>query len=224
MSDDSLFREVDEEVRREQLEKLWRRYGNVVVAVSIGVIVAVGGVKGWQYWQRTQAEKAGSAYFEASNALGSGKVAEANAKFAKLAAGGHAGFATLARFHSAGALAEAGKNDEAVKAFDSLAGDDGLDQPLRNLARVRAAWLLVDTASAKQLRSRLAGLDVTGSPWRISALEIIALAAYREGDHLTADKLFNQILADGNAPAGARQRATVMTALLQPILAAKASR
>ena len=66
MSDESLFREVDEEVRKEQIAKIWKRYGNVFVGLSIGIVVAVAGLKGWQYWQRVQAEKAGSAYFAAA--------------------------------------------------------------------------------------------------------------------------------------------------------------
>lgn len=66
MSDDSLFREVDEEVRQERFKKLWAQYGNLIVAVCLIVVVGVAGFKGWQYWQVKQAEEAGDAFFDAA--------------------------------------------------------------------------------------------------------------------------------------------------------------
>jgi hypothetical protein len=65
LSDDSLFREVDEEFRRDQALKLWKRYGNYVVAVALAVIIGVAGFKGWEYWQTWRAETAGAAYHQA---------------------------------------------------------------------------------------------------------------------------------------------------------------
>ncbi len=218
MSDESLFREVDEEVRRDQMEKLWKRYGNYIVAASVGVILAVSGVKGWQYWQVQQAEKAGQAYYDAQKLLAEGKSSEADASFGKIASSGHAGAAVLARFQQAGALAADGKKQEAVKAFDAISADSKIDTPLRDLARVRAAYLLADSAGRGDLEKRLAGLDVPGSAWRATANEIIALAAYREADYKEADKRLAQILSDPNSPAQARQRAQIFASFLQPLL------
>ena len=58
MSEESLFREVDEEVRQDQLKKIWTRYGNLIVGVCVALIAVVAGIKGWQYWQVRQAETA----------------------------------------------------------------------------------------------------------------------------------------------------------------------
>ena len=62
MSEESLFREVDEEVRQDQLKKIWDRYGNIIIAVCVAVIALVAGVKGWQYWQTKRAEAGAEAY------------------------------------------------------------------------------------------------------------------------------------------------------------------
>ncbi len=65
LSDESLFREVDEEVRRQKLQDLWNRWGNVFIAISVAVILLVAGYKGWQYWEQRQAEQAARDYFAA---------------------------------------------------------------------------------------------------------------------------------------------------------------
>jgi hypothetical protein len=223
VSDESLFREVDEEVRREQMEKLWKRYGTLIMAVAFGIIAGVAGYKGWQYYSLKQAEDAGAAFLGAVEQAEKAGPAENIAMFDGIAKGSHGGFALLARFQVAGNLAAEGKTDEAVKAFDALAADSSADQAMRDMARMRAGYLLVDELSSSELRSRLAGLDVDGSPWRASAREVIALALYREGNYLEADKLVSQILIDPETPSGVRQRAQVIASLLRPLLGEKAS-
>ncbi len=219
MSDESLFREVDEEVRREQIAKIWKRYGNVFVGLSIGIVVAVAGIKGWQYWERTQAERAGSAYFAAAALQEDKKTSDALTAFEALAKGSHGGYATLARFRVADTLAGEGKRDEAVKAYDALAADSTLDQSMRDVARVRAAYLLADTASATELSQRLSGLDAAGNPWRNVVNEIIALASYRAGDYGDADRRMNEIMTSPDLAPAARQRAQIFLQVLQPHIA-----
>lgn len=221
MSEDSLFREVDEEVRRDQFAKLWQRYGSYVVAVSLLVILAVAGIKGWQYWQTRQAEAGGAAYQQALNQLEQGKAAEAQLSFAEIASGSHKGYATLARLQLAAALAERGETAEAVAAYDKVADDGSVDQELRDLARVRAGYLLAGTANAEELEVRLRPLDRPNSPWTNAVREIRAIAAYRAGDFGLADRLMNEILVDPQAPQGMRQRAQIMVQLLQPVLPGK---
>ncbi len=221
LSDESLFREVDEEVRREEFEKLWKRYGNYVVAACFGVVLGVAGIKGWQYWQKTASEKAGAEYVQAMQLANDGKSGEAATAYAKLVNGSHGGYALLSRLQQAGLLAEQGRRDDAVKLYDEIAGDMSADGTLRDLARVRAAYLLSGQASADDLKSRLAGLDVAGSAWRASAHEIIALAHYRAGNLTEADQLVKQLLADPQTPSGLRQRARLFAAILKPQLDAK---
>ncbi|MGI9463370.1 MAG: tetratricopeptide repeat protein [Aestuariivirgaceae bacterium] len=223
MSDESLFREVDDEVRRDEMEKLWKRYGNLVIAACVGVILGVAGIKGWQYWQKQASETAGAAYVEATKLATEGKAEAAAGEYAKLASGSHAGYAQLARLQQAGLLVEKGQTDDAVKMYDEIAADTSVDGALRDLSKMRAAYLLADTASVDDLKKRLAGLDVEGSAWRASSQEIIALAEFRAGNLDEADKLVKGLIADPNTPAGLRQRAQLFAAILKPQLDAKAA-
>jgi hypothetical protein len=217
VSDESLFREVDEEVRREQAKKLWDRYGTYLVAVSLAVIVGVAGWKGWQYWQLSRSHAAAKVYFN----QGADAAGPRDSDLQELARSGPAGYALLARFSLAGELAKTGKRDEAVKAYEAIAADRSVPQAFREAATIRAAYLLADTASSADLKARLADLDKPESVWRLPIKEIYALAAWREGRYQDAYRLVGEIAADPAAPQGMRQRAQIMAAVLQPLLKAK---
>jgi hypothetical protein len=221
LSDESLFREVDEEVRRQKLQDLWSRWGNIFIAISVAVIIGVAGFKGWQYWQARQAEEAARSYFAALTLAEAGKPDEAAKRFAEVAAGGHRGYALLARLHLAAQHAAAGRRDDAVKIYDEVAASQSADPSLRAAARLRAALLLVDTAPREDIVRRVGDLNAPDNVWRNEAREILALAAYRAKDFTEADKLMNNIVLDQEAPQNLRQRAQIMISLLAPQLDAK---
>lgn len=216
MSDESLFREVDEEVRQEQFKKLWARFGSLVIGVCLLVIAGVGGFQGWHYWQNKQAQAAGDSFFSAAGLAADGKADEALQQFAAVS---HPGFAGLAQLREAALLAAQGKPADAVKIYDAVAADAAADVTLRDLARVRAAAALADTASFADIEARLKPFDAEGNPWRHVAREIMAAAQWRLKDYAGADAKVQSILGDPETPAGLRQRAQMMAQLLQPLVA-----
>lgn len=220
MSDESLFREVDEEVRREEIENIWKKYGSWIMALCLGIILAVGGLKAWQYWQKQQAEAGGVAYFNAVKLAKDGKKQEAEQAFKALAAQ-YPGYAIFGEFQRAAALAKSGKSTGAVAVYDAIAGNKNVQPILQNLAKIKAAYLLADTASVKDLQSRVAEFDMPTSPWRSSAREVVAVAAYRAGDYALADRKLNEILADLQATRGAKQRARIFLSVLKSKLDGK---
>jgi hypothetical protein len=218
LSDESLFREVDEEVRQEQFKKLWKRYGNVVIAGCVIVVAAVAGYKGYQYWQLRQSETAGEAFFSAVKTAGKNDTAAAIGEFKAIT---HAGYGVLARLRQAALLASEDKASEAVAIYDAVAADGSNDASLRDLARIRAALALADTATPSALETRVKDFDAPGNVWRHTAREIMASAQWRAGDYAATDTLVKAILADPEVPAGVRQRAQMLADLLVPLLAQK---
>ena len=218
MSDESLFREVDEEVRQEQFQKLWARYGNLIMAACFAVVAGVAGFKGWQYWQVKQAEAAGETFFAAARLAGTGKADEAAKQYESIS---HAGYGVLAKLREANVLGAKGKTGDAVKIYDAIAADGSADAALRDLARIRAALALANTALPADLAGRLKGFDAAGNPWRHVAREAMAAALWRTKDYAGASKQVQAILGDGEAPAGLMQRAKVLSELLTPLLAKK---
>jgi hypothetical protein len=215
VSDDSLYREVDEEVRQEEYKKLWDRYGNYIIGLCVAIIAAVAGVKGYQHYQARQSEEASVVYLQGVKLAGEGKTEDA---LKALAAIKHPGYAQLARLQEAGVQAAAGKTKEAVAAYDAITADNSADPLLRDVAAIRAGYLLVDTAKPDELLGRIGKFDKDGENWRNQAREIFGLAGYRTGDFQMADRYFNAIFADTEAPADMKSRAQIMIQLVQPRL------
>jgi len=208
-----IFQEVDEEVRREQLQKLWQRYGNLIIAGCILIVAAVGAWRGYEWWQAKKAGESGAAFENAVTLAEAGKHQEAEAAFAKLAVDGSAGYRTLARLREAAELARTDRNT-AVKAFDDIAADKNAGQIIQDLAAVRAGFLLVDTAPYSEMRERLEPLTAADRTFRHSARELLALSAWKSGDMTAARQWADMIITDPQSPDGTRSRAEVLSELI----------
>lgn len=211
MSD--IFQEVDEEIRREQLNKLWQRYGHYLVGLCILIVAGVGAWRGYQWWEAKKAGEAGAAFEQAATLAETGKHQEAEAAFAKLATDGTAGYRVLARLREAGELAPTDPK-AAVAAYDAIAADTSADRLTRDLAAVRAGYLLVDTAPYAELRERLEPLTTADRPFRHSAREILALSAWKSGDMAAARQWTDLIMSDPQSPPQTRSRAQVLSELI----------
>lgn len=210
-----IFNEVDEELRREQLKKLWDRYSFLIIGVAVLIVAAVGGWRGYQYLQAKQAAEAGSAFEAAVTLSEQNKHAEAEAAFAKIAAEGAKGYRGLARLRAA---AEAVTRDpqEAAKLYDAIAADSTMSVSDQDLARVRAAGLLMETAPFEAMRQRLEPAAGVDRVYRHTARELLSVAAFRANDAVAARQWLDMMGNDPLTPASMRSRAEALQALLPP--------
>jgi len=211
-----IFREIDEELRQERYEKLWKSYGKYVLAAIVTAILVFGGIRGWDHY-RTKLRQSDSVRFQAAAAFDmAGKNTEAAAIFASLAEKGTDGYRTLARFRQAALRSETGDVAGAVSIYNGLAGDTGLSTTLREAATVFAVMHGIDQpgADTAALKSRLAPLIRENGPWRHSARELTGLLELQRGDVAAARKSFAAVVDDAAAPAGMRTRATQVLAVI----------
>jgi hypothetical protein len=211
-----LFDEVDEEVRREQLKKLWDQYSIYIVAGALLIIAAVGGWRGYQYLEAQKAAEAGAAFDKAVELSEQNKHAEAEAAFTALAAKAPSGYRMLARLRAA---AEVASRDPqaAAKLYDDISADRSVGAPEQDLARVRAARLLLETAGYPSMLQRLEAATAPGATFRHTARELLALSAWRANDTAAARKWLDLIANDGETPASMRSRAEALQGLLPPV-------
>jgi hypothetical protein len=207
-----IFQEVDDEIRREQLKKLWERYGALFIAACVLLVVAVGGWRVYEWWEAKRAAEAGTA-FQAAVALSSeGKSKEAEEAFGKLSISATANYRMLAKFREA---AEVARRDPkaAVAIYDQLAADSSLGRDLQDLAALRAATILVDSAPYSEIVQRLERLIAPDRTFRHSARSTLALAAWRAKDAAAMRKWSDMILADPETPSGTRGQIQMLLAL-----------
>jgi hypothetical protein len=211
-----LFDEVDEEVRREQLKKLWDRYSIYIIAAALLIIAAVAGWRGYEYLEAQKAAAAGAAFDSALELAEQNKHAEAQAAFDKLATTAPAGYRMLARLRAAGEVA-ASDPQAGAKLYDELAADRSIGAEQQDLARIRAAGLLLDSDSYPNMLQRLEAATKPDATFRHTARELLALSAWRANDITSARQWLDMIASDGETPAAMRSRAEALQALLPPV-------
>lgn len=208
-----IFQEVDEEVRREQLQKLWERYQNYVIAAAVLIVLGVGGWRSYDWWQTKKAAEAGTAFENAITLSEQGKHPEAEAAFAKLAADSTASYRALAQVRAAAELAQTDAKG-AIAAYDKIAADTSIPPVLRDLASLRGGALMIDNGSFADARQRLEPLTASDRTFRHTARELAAVAAWRAGDATAARRWIEMMNADPETPPDARGRAQMLDALM----------
>jgi hypothetical protein len=212
-----IFQEIDEDVRRDRLQHLWKRYGNYVVGAALLFVLATAAVVGWREYRERQNQAQAQRFIAAMDQATRGEDAAAKEAFAKLAADAGAGYATLARLQEAALLAKGGDAAGAAGAasiYERIAADSRVDQVFRDLAVVMIVQDTIATGEPAKLTQLLAPLLNDKNPWRHSATELSALLAQRAGDQAKAKELYTKLADDLGAPQNMRARATEMLAII----------
>jgi hypothetical protein len=207
-----IFDEIDEEVRREQFKKLWERYGNLIIFLAVLFVLGVAAWRGYDYWRNKQAEQFGSQFTAAAELAEKDKHAEAEKAFAEIAHKGTSGYRVLARLREAAEI-ETRDPKAAVAAYDDIAKDSAAGQPLQDYAALRAGMLQVDKAPLAEVDQRLSPLASGAGPFRHSAREMLAVAAWKAGDLVAMRKWVKMVHDDPDTPPSLRQRVDILTAL-----------
>ncbi len=207
-----IFREVEEEVRRERYQQLWKKYGDYVIAGAALLVICAAAFQLWRVYEQRQKAGASEAYVAAQQLLDQGRSSEAAAAFSKIEETAPAGYAQLALLQKANALYASGDVPEAVDIYKQIAAKD--DVLLAPMARLRAAWATVETAPRADIKALIEPLADESSPWHPMAREILAYADYHAGNAAKALKEYQNVAKDSNSPAEVRRRASVMATFI----------
>jgi hypothetical protein len=209
-----IFREVDDDLKRDRLLALWKRYGNYIIGVAVLIVLATAATVFWRDYQKSQREAEGERFMVARDLAEGERTSEAIAAFAALARDAGAGYATLSGLEEAALRAQSGDDAGALVIYERMAGDSSLDAPYRDLAALLLALHSFDSADPQTLATRLAPLRAADNPWRYTAGELSALLAASGGDEAEAREILTALTSDPNAPPGLRARAAEHLAVL----------
>ena len=208
-----IFREIDEELRRDNLLKLWSRYGRHIIGVAVFALVVAGGIVGWREHQLSERRAQSVRYASALHLARDGKETDALKVFGTIAHEG-SGYAVLAAFEQAALLAKSGDQEAAAAAYDRIAATGQLDPSFRGLAMLLSVLQRMPEADPQTTIERLAPLTASGNAWRPSAIELTALAKLKAGDKSAALGLFKSLADDASTPQSLRARAAEMAVAL----------
>lgn len=214
VNNETFYREVDEELRRDQLSGMWKRYGWAIAAGVVLLLAIIGGVIWWQNHKQARAGEQGEALTAVFQDIQAGKTKEVGPRLDALAKEGTPGYRAAALLTKADLAIQSGNDAAAVAAFREVAGNDEFAEPFRNLALIRQTTIEFDTLPPAQVIQRMQPLAQAGSPWFGSAGELVGLAYLKQQQPDRAARIFAAMARDMALPPSMRSRAVQMAGAL----------
>jgi hypothetical protein len=208
--DDSFFREVNEELRSDQMRIVWKRFGRILIGVAVLIVLGTAGYRGYEYWETHNSSQSGDRFTAALQLASQNKPDEALAALSAIEKDGTGAYPVLAKLRAASVQADKGDTAAAISALTEIGNDGSAPSAIRDLAKLRAAWLLIDTGTYEQVAAQAEGMVAQGQMLANSAREALGLAAYKAGNMPQAKQWFKQIADDGTAPRNVSNRAQIM--------------
>jgi hypothetical protein len=199
---DSFIREVEDEVRRDRMFRLWKKYGPYAVAGVVGAVAVSAGLTWMKHREVERAREAGGAFLAAEI----GSVADQEA----LAATVKGPVAAIARLRLAAAKAQAGETEAAAEIYRAVAGEPGLDRAYADLARLQAVRVSAAAMDSAEAVAELDRLTAEDAPYRLLALELRAAIRLNAGETEAAHTDLAAIIGDPAATRELQERASVM--------------
>ena len=214
VDNETFYREVDEELRRDQLKTYWERFGKLVIAGILLVLALIGGFIWWQNQKQVKAGERSETLVAAFDDVAAGRRSAALPKLNGLVESGSDGHRAAALLTKADVAIESKDLKGAAAIYRQVADDSGLAQPYRDLALVRMTAVELDTLPPQAVVDRLKGLAVAGNPWFGSAGEMVALSYLKLNKPQQAAGIFAAIAKDKTLPDTLRSRAGQMAGAL----------
>ncbi|HEV7346259.1 MAG TPA: tetratricopeptide repeat protein [Devosia sp.] len=205
MSEQNIFREVDEELRSDRMRALWRRFAPYVIGAAVGVVLVVAVNEGWSWYVANNAAESSEELYAAFDLIEGGDLAAAQAQLDAVIVEGSGRYPVLAQFRKAGVLARAGDTAEAVALYDALANTEP-NPHLRELALVLGGTLMVDAGNLADVEARVGSIANDESPLRNAAREALGLAHYKAGNLAAAQASFEAVVNDPLTQSTTRNR------------------
>jgi len=213
-NDDSFIREVNEELRSDQMKGAVRRFGRYIIAIAVLIVLGTIGKVAYEYWDNNASSGAGDQFLAAMKLADENKTDEALAALDKLEKEGHGAYPVLARMRAATVQSQKGDNAGAIASFQAIAKDKSVPAAVQDAAKMRAGWLLIENGTYEQVSAAVEEMAVPGNAFRHSAREALGLAAYKTGNMAQARQWFQSIVDDVDSPRNVANRAHMMLDLI----------
>ena len=205
-----ILREVAEEMKEEQLKKLWKKIGPYVLGLIVAALLVTAGVEFYKGYQSRRSLAEAEQLQEALSLIETDDAASGAEILKTLSETSTRGYRYLAAFHYADYLTEQGpdKYEEAIHTLDKIISDNKAPQPFKNLALFDRILLQneIGSLNAEEMEKELDKLASKSDAWAPMALEFSAELALRQGDTEKAKKHWQKILSMPNVSEEKRAR------------------
>jgi hypothetical protein len=204
---ETFVREVDENLRRDRMAELGKKYGSWLIAGLILFLAVCAGLIWFQQHRHQNSESEVEQLAQIYKDIGVGNIAKVPQQLDALTNAGSKAVRASALFTRAALAVQQNDVKLAVSKYQAIANDNSLPEPYRDAALIRQTSLEFDQLDPKQVIARLQPLTKPGNPWFGSAGEMTALAMVKQGNTKQAGQLFATIAKDNGVPQNLRERA-----------------
>jgi len=206
--------EVEEELRKDEYNRLLRRYGPFIVAVIVAIVAFTGFLEYQKYAKDKAARATSASYVAASDAAAAGNVDQSIEGFMDIADKAPAGYAGLSLVRAATLKLEAGDSTEAIRLLDQAANTFETRRHSQ-LAKIKAAYILANDGAYSDVINRIGPLMEKDAPYEFLARELMGFAALKSGDETLAREQFGYLESIPGVPATIKERAKQNLSLMR---------
>jgi len=211
--------EVEEELRKDEYNRLLRRYGPYILAVIVAIVAGTGFLEYQKYAKDKAARATSASYMAASDAAANGNVDQSITGFMDIAEKAPAGYAGLSLVRAATLKLEAGDSGEAIRLLDQAANIFETQRHAQ-LAQIKAAYILANDGAYSDVINRIGPLMEKDAPYEFLARELMGFAALKSGDETLAREQFGYLESIPGVPGTIKERAKQNLSLMRTAAAA----
>jgi hypothetical protein len=205
--------EVEEELRKDDYNRLLKKYGPAIGIVLFLIIAGTGFIEYRKYAKDKKAQAISAFYTSADKKLDAGETDAAVQAFVELGETGPDGYAGLSLMRAAAIQKEQGDTMGAVRFFDQAAERFTIPRH-KQLAQLKAAYLLADVGAYSDVIGRLDALAVKDAPYEHLSRELLGFAHSEAGNAAAAREQFSFLTSIPGVPGTVKQRAEQSMALI----------
>ncbi|MFY9289006.1 MAG: tetratricopeptide repeat protein [Alphaproteobacteria bacterium] len=206
MTEHNIFKEIEDDLERQKYADLWKRYGGLVIAAALIIVLTTGGITFWRNWKLERNETATAELIAIMSQEGEGSTKQIAALENLATSRDGTMQAAFAKFQVAAYALKDGNKEKALQTYDAIAADTRVDPAFRQLADLFAVQAQLDTGPTPVLQKRLQPLLAENAPWRYTAMEFSGYLALRDGDKSKAKQIFTELSQNAKVPPSLGQR------------------
>ena len=212
IAEDALLREVVEDVKNEQFQQFWNKYGlYIIIAVAFVLTVTIS-FESIKTWKEKKNQNISDTYSIALALHNQGRLDESLELYNSLAQKNSGIYDDLAKIQIANIYLEQGKKDSASDVLDTMIKSSDTVSQMKKLAVLKLVSYKLDSNASTDEINEL--LNIIAEDNSDIAKEFTAMLYLREDDITKAKDEYKKIISSENAPEALKHRALDMVNLL----------
>ena len=190
---DAFIREVDEDVKNDNLRVFWNKYGIYVVLFVVFCLTLAVSFESIKAWKIRRDQAMTNAYIATLNMKETGKLKESLAMLRKMSEEGNGIYRDIAKLQAVNVLLEQGHKQEALDELANIVDNVKINESLRSASRLKLVALQFDDLETAKIEEILSPI-VQDKNWAPYAQDFIAMAAVKDGNLEKAKTIYSDIL------------------------------